>query len=219
MIHILDDTLKFPPVEEAEIDGLLAVGGDLSPERLMVAYRNGIFPWFNEPPILWWCPDPRCVIFPNEMKISKSMRPYLNQNKYTFKYNTAFKEVMKGCRDVERREEGTWISDEIIQSYSTLYDMGYGLSAEAWDGDQLVGGLYGLKIGKIFFGESMFSKSPNASKFAFIKMNELFKEWGILLIDCQIYNPHLATLGARMIPRRRFFSILEEGLKNTDPIK
>lgn len=218
-IFALDQSLRFPNPADAEPDGLLAVGGDLTPERIITAYTKGIFPWFNEPPILWWSPDPRCVIFPQELKISKSMRPYLNQNKYTFKMNTAFKEVMIACKDVERKDEGTWISDDVIAAYTQLFNMGYGISAEAWKDDELVGGLYGLRIGNVFFGESMFSKATNASKFAFIKLNEILKTWRIELIDCQIYNPHLESLGASMIDRNEFLSLLKKSIKTVAPIK
>ncbi len=214
-LFALNDSIQFPPVQYAEPDGLLAVGGDLSRDRLIEAYKNGIFPWYDEPPILWWCPDPRCVIFPGQVKVSKSMRPYLNQSKFKFTYNTAFKEVITSCQQVPRKNQpGTWISTQIIRAYTALHEEGIGMSAECWYENELAGGLYGLKIGNIFFGESMFSKVPNASKFAFIKFARLLESWGVVLIDCQIHNSHLESLGAVMIPREEFLDYLKKGIKN-----
>jgi leucyl/phenylalanyl-tRNA--protein transferase len=211
-LFLPDDNIWFPPVEDALPDGLLAIGGDLSEERLLLAYRSGIFPWYNEdePPI-WWSPDPRFVLFPEELKVSKSMQRVIKKEEFTFKADTAFSEVIQNCGRVKRKGmDGTWISDDIIEAYTGLHYSGYAHSAEAWQGDKLVGGLYGLLLGKVFFGESMFNKATNASKFAFIKWVEVLKEKGVVLIDCQVHTEHLESLGARMIPREEFIEILRE---------
>lgn len=210
MLYYLDPADPFPPVSEAGPDGLLAFGGDLSTSRLLEAYRKGIFPWYDEDPILWWCPDPRFVLFPDELKISKSMRPLLNGRRMRFSINSAFREVMICCQQAGRPgQNGTWINEEIIKSYTDLHRLGYAHSAECWMDDQLVGGLYGVRLGNIFFGESMFSEVSNASKFAFIKMVQQLKSDGVQLIDCQVYTGHLESLGARMIPRNEFLEILD----------
>ena len=206
----LDRSPQFPPVSQAEPDGLLAIGGDLSPQRLLAAYKQGIFPWYEDEPILWWSPDPRFVLFPAELKISRSMRPVLNGNRFRFSINEAFSQVMKHCRQVKRTgQRGSWINEEMIRSYTQLHEMGYAFSAEAWEGDQLAGGLYGLRIGKVFCGESMFSHTSNASKFAFINWVKFLQKEGVQLIDCQVYTEHLESLGARMIPRSAFLQNLE----------
>lgn len=209
----LEDELVFPPVSYAQEDGLLAIGGDLSPARLLLAYRSGIFPWYDEAPILWWSPDPRFVLIPSELRIAKSMRPYLNQEKFEFSMNTSFREVMECCRQTARKgQDGTWIQPEIIEAYTQLHQMGYAICAEAWEGNELVAGLYGIRMGPFFFGESMFSRRPNASKFAFIRMVQTLEQDGVLLIDCQVYTSHLESLGARMIPRDVFIDLLNQGL-------
>ncbi|ULQ53800.1 leucyl/phenylalanyl-tRNA--protein transferase [Flavihumibacter fluvii] len=219
-VFILDEQPIFPPVQDAEPDGLLAIGGDLSPERLLKAYRSGIFPWYDEGPILWWSPDPRFVLFPADLKISKSMRPVLNQDRFSFRMNTAFQDVMEHCGKVRRSDQdSTWINPDMIESYTRLHKMGYAFSAESWQGDQLVGGLYGIGIGRLFFGESMFSLQPNASKFAFIKWVNHLQNQGVKLIDCQVYTEHLASLGAKMISRGKFLQILADNLDDTDAIK
>lgn len=206
---VLTDKLWFPPADKAAADGLLAIGGDLKPERLLLAYRSGIFPWFNEDePQLWWCPDPRCVIFPDELYMSKSMRQLLKQNAFTVTVNKAFADVIHLCAETRQQKEGTWITDEIKEAYGTLHRSGYAVSVEAWQNDELVGGLYGIRMGKLFFGESMFSKVSNASKYAFISYVQQLKNEGVLLIDCQIYTAHLESLGARMIPRKEFLEIV-----------
>lgn len=211
-IAFLGTELLFPPVSEAERDGLLAVGGDLSTERLLLAYRSGIFPWFDEGPVLWWSPDPRFVLFPEEIRISRSMRTVLNQQKFRFSVNEAFPEVIQKCREVSRRgQSGTWIGEGMIKAYTKLHQLGFACSAEAWLGRDLVGGLYGVRIGRIFFGESMFSLVSNASKFAFIRWVQELGRQGVQLIDCQVYTEHLESLGARMIPRETFMAILSEG--------
>ena len=209
-VYLLDDSLWFPPLEEAMPDGLLAVGGDLSVERLLLAYRNGIFPWYNEEEIpMWWSPDPRFVLFPAELKVSKSMRQLLNKNKFEFRVDTAFEEVIHNCSKIIRKGmDGTWISDEITEAYIRLHHMGYAHSAEAWYEGQLAGGLYGVKMGNVFFGESMFTRESNASKYAFIRWVDMLKQEGIELIDCQVHTPHLERLGARMIPRAQFMEML-----------
>ncbi len=198
-------------MELAEPDGLLAVGGDLSVERLLHAYRSGIFPWYDEPPIAWWCPDPRFVLFPDELLVQKSMRPVLNGQKFRFSINERFSEVMAQCRQARRPgQQGTWINDHIIDAYTKLHTLGVAWSAEAWAGDQLAGGLYGIRLGRVFFGESMFARVSNASKFAFIRWVQYLQQEGTALIDCQVYTDHLASLGARMIPRSSFIGYLDQ---------
>ncbi|HTH30841.1 MAG TPA: leucyl/phenylalanyl-tRNA--protein transferase [Lacibacter sp.] len=212
-LTVLTDKLWFPPVDNSSADGLLAIGGDLSTERLLLAYRSGIFPWFNddEPP-LWWCPDPRCVLFPGELYVSKSMQQLINRNAFEFRFNTAFKEVIHLCGQTRKLTEGTWITREIEQAYTKLHQLGFAVSAEAWHNNELVGGLYGIRFGSVFFGESMFSKVSNASKYAFIKLVKQLKQEGVVLIDCQIHTPHLESLGARMIPREEFMKIMEANI-------
>jgi len=210
-VYLLDDSLWFPPVAEAREDGLLAVGGDLSMERLLLAYQNGIFPWFNEDdPILWWSPDPRFVLFPEELKVSKSMQRIISREDFVFKVNTAFEEVIGNCSSVKRKGmDGTWITEDIVMAYTALHKLGYAHSAEAWQDGRLVGGLYGIKLGDIFFGESMFSKVSNASKFAFIELVGVLQQQGVKLIDCQVHTAHLESLGARMIPRALYIDMLK----------
>lgn len=205
MLFALEKELYFPPVNLAGPDGLLAIGGDLSPERLLLAYRHGIFPWYEGEYILWWCPDPRFVLFPAEIKISKSMKSLFSKNAFEFTMNKAFPEVIHQCKKIKRPgQKGTWITDEVEAAYIKMYELGYALSAEVWKDDELVGGVYGIKLGKIFFGESMFARISNASKYAFIKLVESLKAQGIELIDCQVYTEHLESLGARMISRDEF---------------
>jgi leucyl/phenylalanyl-tRNA--protein transferase len=208
-LTVLTEALWFPPVEKATADGLLAIGGDLTTDRLLLAYRNGIFPWFNddEPP-LWWSPDPRCVLFPDELYISKSMQQLLKRNAFEFRFNTAFEEVIHLCGQTRKLKEGTWITNEIEFAYTQLHKMGYAFSAEAWLNNELAGGLYGIRLGNIFFGESMFSKVSNASKYAFIKLVQQLQHEAVVLIDCQIHTPHLESLGARMIERKAFLEIV-----------
>lgn len=213
-VFILDERLWFPPADEATEDGLLAIGGDLNVERLLLAYKNGIFPWFEEDIPLWWCPDPRFVLFSDELKISKSMQQVLNKNQFQFKINTAFEDTIRNCKIVKRKgDAGTWITDEVEKAYIKLYKKNYAVSAEAWLNNTLVGGLYGIRLGDIFFGESMFSKVPNASKFAFIKYVEQLKKENVQLIDCQVYTQHLESLGARMITRKNFIELLNKLIK------
>ena len=210
-LFVLDKELTFPPVHLAGTDGLLAMGGDLSPERLVIAYRNGIFPWYEGDHILWWCPDPRFVLFPDELKISKSMKPLLKRNEFDFTINKAFKQVIHHCKKIRRPgQEGTWITDEIEKAFIKLHELGYAHSAEVWKDGELAGGLYGIKLGKVFFGESMFSKQSNASRFAFIKYVQHLRNEGIELIDCQVYTAYLESLGATMILRKDFIRLLNE---------
>ncbi len=212
--YLLDEQLWFPPVEEALPDGLLAIGGDLSVDRLLLAYRNGIFPWFNDDELpLWWCPDPRFVLFPDELKESKSMKQLLKKDVFDFRVNTSFAQVIDMCRQIERKgQDGTWITEEVMNAYIELHKLGYAHSAEVWQDRKLVGGLYGIRIGNIFFGESMFSHVSNASKYAFIRYVQLLKGEGVQMIDCQVHTEHLESLGARMIDRKEFIDILQRSL-------
>ncbi len=208
-LFVLDKKLYFPPVHLAEPGGLLAMGGDLSPERLLLAYRQGIFSWYEVDPILWWSPDPRFVLFPGELKISKSIKPLLNRNEFDFTINMAFKEVISQCKRINRSgQEGTWITYEVEKAFLKMHELGHAHSAEVWKNDELVGGIYGIKLGKVFFGESMFSKVSNASRYAFIKYMEHLKEDGIELIDCQVYTGYLESFGARMISGKEFTQLL-----------
>lgn len=209
-LYALDKNIWFPPVEEALPDGLLAIGGDLSFDRLLLAYKKGIFPWFDGDLPLWWSPDPRFVLFPRELKISNSMNALLKKNAFKFTTNTAFIDVIKGCKETERKDQdGTWITTEVENAFIDLYKKGYAQSAEVWQNDELVGGLYGLRMGNMFFGESMFTRVSNGSKYAFIKFVQLLQKDSVQLIDCQVYTKHLESLGARMIPRKEFLKYLE----------
>lgn len=210
-MHILSSKIWFPPVEDALEDGLLAIGGDLSVERLILAYQKGIFPWYDGDTPLWWSPNPRFVLYPAELVISKSMKQIIKKNLFEYKTNTAFAEVIQQCKNKTRTgQNGTWITDAVEIAYTQLHQKGIALSAEAWQNNQLVGGLYGIKMGKLFFGESMFSSQSNASKFAFIQLVSQLKEEGVVLIDCQVYTDHLASLGAKMIDREQFKAFLEK---------
>ena len=203
--------LYFPPVETASPEGILAFGGDLSTERLLLAYRSGIFPWFEEDdPILWWAPDPRMVLFPDEFTVSKSMRNIINRGIFKVTFNQNFEEVIANCQKIKRDgQHGTWITDEMIMAYTKLHELGYAQSVEVWQDDTLVGGLYGVDMGQVFCGESMFSKVPNASKMAFISLVNRLKAKGYKLLDCQVYNEHLDSLGCREISREDFMLILK----------
>lgn len=208
-LFALEKELHFPPVHLAEPDGLLAIGGDLSFDRLLLAYRQGIFPWYEGTHILWWSPDPRFVLFPNELKVSKSMQQLLKRHAFTFTVNKAFPAVIEHCKTIKRHgQDGTWITDDVQRAYTELHRAGYAHSAEVWQNNELVGGLYGIRMGQVFFGESMFSKISNASKYAFISYVQLLKAENVQLIDCQVYTEHLESLGARMIPRNDFITLL-----------
>jgi leucyl/phenylalanyl-tRNA--protein transferase len=210
-MYFLTRELYFPSVRESSPEGLVAIGGDLSPERLMLAYRNGIFPWFeDDEPILWWSPPQRMVLFPDEIKVSKSMRNILNRGIFSVTLNKAFREVITACREIERTgQDGTWITDDMTEAYCRLHELGIARSFEVWQGDELVGGLYGVDLGRIFCGESMFSRVPNASKVAFITLARQLQKENYKLLDCQVYNDHLASLGAREIDREDFMEILK----------
>ena len=217
----LTSHLIFPPLEDAlvEPNGLLAAGGDLSPERMIMAYRCGIFPWFNEnDPILWWSPDPRMVLFPNEFKISRSLNKILKRRNYEIRVDSAFKDVIHFCAGPRKKQEGTWIHSDMITAYITLHEMGLAHSVETWIDGKLVGGLYGISQGTIFFGESMFSHIDNASKIAFFYLVKQLQHWGYNMIDCQIKTSHLASFGAREIPRKEFSRILKEAEKHPNHI-
>ena len=200
----------FPDPQRANGEGPACFGGDLSPERLFAAYRLGYFPWFAEgEPILWWHPDPRFVLLPAELKVHKSMRPYFNQQKYRVTYDGNFRRVMQECRSLYRPgQRGSWITDELIEGYVGLHELGIAHSVEVYEGEELVGGLYGLALGKVFFGESMFFKRPNASKFGFISLVRRLRERGYRLVDCQQETKHLASMGARAIRRVNFIDHL-----------
>ncbi|HVZ97054.1 MAG TPA: leucyl/phenylalanyl-tRNA--protein transferase [Chitinophagaceae bacterium] len=209
-VFLFPDTSNFPDVELSNEDGLLAFGGNLEVPTLLNAYRNGIFPWYNEnEPICWYSPDPRFILFPENIRISKSMQAVIRKNEFTFSVDKNFEGVVRGCRYSKRKYgQGTWISDEIEIAYTNLFRNGYAHSAETWYEEELAGGLYGVQLGKVFFGESMFADKTNASKFAFIKFAEVLKKRGVRLIDCQVYTPHLESLGAEFIRRKRFVELL-----------
>ena len=213
MIAFLHGDTPFPPVEQALRipNGLLAAGGDLTPARLLDAYSHGIFPWFNAgDPILWWSPDPRMVLLPEEFKVSRSLRKTLCNRTYEIRTDTAFERVMRACSAPRGGQAGTWIHEEMIAAYTELHRMGMAHSVEAWSEGKLVGGLYGIAIRRMFYGESMFSRSPDASKVALAHLAEQLQCWNFGMIDCQMSTPHLASLGAREIPRTEFIQRLQE---------
>lgn len=209
-MYFLTKELYFPPVDEATPDGVLAVGGDLSIERLQLAYKSGIFPWFeDDEPILWWSPPERMVLFFEDLKVSKSMRNVLNQNKFKVTFNTAFRDVITNCKKVIRKDQpGTWITNEMVEAYCKLHEIGIAKSIEVWQEDELVGGLYGIDLGHVFCGESMFSKVSNASKVAFIHLVKYLEQNNYRILDCQVYNDHLASLGCVEIDREDFMMVL-----------
>lgn len=216
VFRLLKNEIVFPDPTLAE-DGLLAIGGDLSPERILQAYRVGIFPWYNDgEPILWWCPDPRFVLYPNELKVAKSMRPYFNQNKFQVTFDKQFRSVINACKVSKRggQQIGSWITNEMLEAYCHLHQLGYAHSVEVISEDgELVGGLYGISLGKLFFGESMFTKVDNASKFGFITLVQKLTERGFWLVDCQQETKHLSSLGAKLISRSLFLEILKKNEK------
>ena len=221
MSNRLPDTSFFPPVETALADpnGLLAMGGDLSVERLLDAYRHGIFPWFNPgEPILWWSPDPRMVLFPHEFKISHSLRKTLRKGNYQVRTDTCFERVMRACAAPRDAEGGTWIQEEMIAAYVRLHRLGVAHSIETWMDGELVGGLYGVGIGRMFYGESMFSRKTDASKIALAHLALQLERWNFGMIDCQMKTAHLASLGAREIPRRQFLERLQELIHYPDTV-
>lgn len=213
MVYKLDNKIWFPHPSNADNDGLLAFGGDLSLKRLILAYSNAIFPWYSEDsPILWWSPDPRFVLFPKKIKISSSMKKFIKKSNFNVTFDTAFKDVIDNCGKL-REEDGTWILPEMKKAYYNLHLKGLAHSVEVWNGDKLVGGLYGVSIGKCFFGESMFSIESNASKFGFIKLTEYLIKNNFIIIDCQVYTKHLESLGAESISRIQFLEIISKGFE------
>ncbi len=212
-VYRLPDEILFPPVDRAVKSGLLAIGGDLSPERLLAAYREGIFPWYADgEPILWWSPDPRFVLLPDELRISRSMRQFLKKGLVRITFDQNFPAVIAACQKPRPSQDGTWITEEMQEAYCTLHELGYAHSVEVWQDGALAGGLYGVSLGHTFFGESMFSTLPNASKAALITLVRHLRKWGFDLIDCQVETAHLASLGARPIPRREFRERLSASL-------
>jgi leucyl/phenylalanyl-tRNA--protein transferase len=213
MIPWLTPESSFPPLNSALINpnGLLAVGGDLSPQRLIEAYRCGIFPWFNEgEPVLWWSPDPRMVLFPAELRVSRSLRRKLKKGNYEIRVDSAFSEVMRACAQPRKERPGTWIHADMISAYAALHEMGLAHSVEVWIGGELIGGLYGVAQGRMFFGESMFSRASDASKIAFVHLVKQLERRGFRMIDCQMKTAHLASLGGREVPRKEFSQRLKE---------
>ncbi|WP_333693150.1 leucyl/phenylalanyl-tRNA--protein transferase [Flavobacterium sp.] len=210
-MYFLTKELYFPPASEASSEGILAVGGDLSTERLLLAYRSGIFPWFDdEEPILWWCPPERMVVDPKSYKIAKSLRNILNRSVFTVTFNSCFEQVITHCQTIKRKgQTGTWITESMHEAYLKLHELGHAQSVEVWQDQQLVGGLYGVDLGKVFCGESMFSKVPNASKVAFVSLIQKLKDENYLLLDCQVHNDHLEKLGAFEISRANYLKILK----------
>ncbi len=201
----------FPPVDHAlrDPDGLLAIGGELSEERILDAYKKGIFPWFNHgQPVMWWSPDPRCVLLPNEIKISRSLAKCIRQKKYSITYDTVFTDVINACSAARKGIYDTWITHDIKQAYTNLHKLGYAHSIECWLDEKLVGGLYGLALGKVFFGESMFSRETDASKVALVHLSQLLAKKEFRLIDCQVHSHHLQTLGAQPMKRELFIQVL-----------
>ena len=216
MIPFLRETTPFPPVSRAlkSPNGLLAAGGDLSPSRLLDAYSKGIFPWFSEgDPILWWSPDPRMVLFPDELRVSRSLRKTVQRGVYETRFDTAFRAVIEACAAPRAGQMGTWILPEMVAAYTTLHDLGYAHSVESWREGELVGGLYGVALGRVFFGESMFSHAPDASKVALVKLVERLLAQQFRLIDCQQATAHLASLGAREVPRKVFAQWVRESIQ------
>jgi leucyl/phenylalanyl-tRNA--protein transferase len=209
-MYFVTKELYFPPVEETSPEGILAVGGDLSPERLLLAYKSGIFPWFeDDEPILWWSPEERMVLFFENLKVSKSMRNILKKEEFKVTFNKDFKAVVTNCQNIKRvGQNGTWITEDMIAAYCKLHELGFAKSVEVWKNDELVGGLYGIDLGDIFCGESMFSKVSNASKVAFITLAQKLEKADYKLIDCQVHNDHLESLGCIEIDREEFIDIL-----------
>ena len=212
-IYKLSKELIFPNPELSEEDGLLAIGGDLSLERLLLAYSNGIFPWYNEgEPILWWCPKPRFILKPNEVKISKSMKKIIKKKQFNVTFNNDFEGVINNCKSMRENNEGTWITEDMKNAYINLFKCGYAMSVETYLDNELVGGLYGVKIGKCFFGESMFSKVSNSSKIALITLADKLQQEDFVLIDCQMHTAHLESMGGTMVDWSEFQEMLQRGI-------
>lgn len=200
---------RFPPLHQADEEGLLVIGGRVTPERVLEAYPKGIFPWYNDDIPLWWSPDPRFVLFPGELHVSRNMKKTINKGAFRFEMNTSFNDVITACSSVPRNgQDGTWITPEMKAVYNELHQQGFAHSAETWLDGRLVGGMYGIRIGNVFFGESMFSYVPNASKFAFIQYVQQLARENLALLDCQVYTPHVESLGARLISRQAFVDLL-----------
>lgn len=214
-IYRLTDDIIFPGPELSEADGLLAIGGDLSKKRLLLAYSLGIFPWYSDGyPILWWSPDPRLILLPEELKVSRSLRQTMDKSQFSITLDAAFEKVIMSCAEVHRdKHADTWITADMIDAYLRLHKSGYAHSVEAWSEGELAGGLYGVSLGGIFFGESMFAKKSNASKVAFVRLVRQLKIWGFVLIDCQVTTRHLISLGAKETPRSEFLKTLRHSLK------
>ncbi len=211
----LDRRPIFPPAGLAEPEGLLAIGGDLAPERLLAAYRNGIFPWYDQPggPILWWSPDPRLVLFPDEIRVSRRLRRTIRQGRFEVRFDSAFAQVIRACAEVHRPgEDGTWITPEMQRAYVNLHRLGFAQCAECWRKGRLVGGIYGVRLGRAFFGESMFHVETDASKVALVALVERLEREGVELIDCQVASGHMLRFGAREIPRVEFLQRLETAI-------
>lgn len=220
MIPWLEPGDPFPPVETALRDpnGLLAAGGDLSTERLLQAYEQGIFPWFgDDDPVLWWTPDPRMVLFTNELHVSRSLRKTVRSRRFRVTADTAFADVMAACAEPRAGQDGTWITPAVLDAYTTLARLGYAHSIEVWEGDALVGGLYGVALGRIFFGESMFSRRSDASKVGLVHLVRQLRRWGVPLVDCQMSTGHLASLGARNVSRGEFGAVLSRHVHTPSP--
>ena len=212
-VYQLSDEIMFPNPDLAEEDGLLAVGGDLSFERLILAYCNGIFPWYSEgEPILWWCPKPRFIIKPSEINISKSMKRVFNKGEFKVTFDKDFNEVIKNCKELRENKEGTWITDDMKEAYINLFNKGFASSVEVYKNEKLVGGLYGVKIGRCFFGESMFSTETNASKLALISMCKKLEREGYLFLDCQMHTNHLESMGGKFVSWEEFKEMLQQGI-------
>ena len=219
MFRLKEHDIRFPPVDRASPEGLLAVGGDLRPERLLEAYRHGIFPWYNEgDPILWWSPDPRAVLFPDKLHVSRSLKRSLRSNQFTITLDTSFRAVMEQCAGPRPQypDGGTWITSDMLDAYTRLHELGYAHSVEAWQQDRLVGGLYGVALGGAFFAESMFTKVDDASKVALVRLVQQLQAWNFHLIDCQQYSPHVARFGAEVIPRKDFVAHLAHAVTRPD---
>jgi leucyl/phenylalanyl-tRNA--protein transferase len=211
-VYLLTEELRFPPPEGASPEGIVAIGGDFRPERLLLGYAQGIFPWPSEGlPLLWFSPDPRFVLEPEQAHIPRSLRKQLKREPYSIRLDTAFGRVIRSCAETKRPgQRGTWITDDLIDGYEALFALGFAHSVEAWDGDTLVGGLYGVSLGKAFFGESMFAHAPDASKLAFAMLLAQLRAWDVRLVDCQVYTEHLARFGAEEWPRDLFLGNLRE---------
>lgn len=207
--------IGFPPPELAREDGLLALGGDLTQDRLLLAYEMGIFPWYSDgQPILWWSPDPRMVLLPSEFHVARRLQRVINQGVFRTTFDQAFEDVIRECANISRPgQQGTWITDDMREAYEGLHQTGYAHSVEAWQGDRLVGGVYGVSLGRCFFGESMFSRVTDASKVALAALMDRLRKWDFVLLDCQVYTAHLASLGAREMPRKEFLTLLGAGLE------